>query len=84
MDPLETQVSESLRRWIAPIEPPPAFVRSLRSELVDAARRQRVQGPRVRRWWLIGAAILGSVASVSGLAAFLLLRRRARIQPRPV
>lgn len=80
----ETRVRDSLRRWIAPIEPSPAFVRSLRSELVNAAYRQQAQARRTRRLWLVGAAVLGSVASVGGLAAFLLLRRRARVQPRPV
>lgn len=84
MDPLETRIRDSMRRWAAPIAPPPAFVRSLRSELVDAARQQYAQTRRARRLWLVAAAVLGSLASVGGVTAFLLLRRRARIQPRPV
>lgn len=83
MDPLETRVRDAMRRWVAPIEPSPAFVRSLRSELVDAARRQHAQVHRAQHLWLAAAAILGSLASLGGVAAFLLLRRRARMQPRP-
>lgn len=81
METLEIQVGETLRRWAAPITPPPAFVRSLRSELVGAARQQYARNRRARRLWLVGAAILGSLASVGGVTAFLLLRRRARMQP---
>lgn len=83
MDPLEIRLRDSMRRWAAPIAPPPAFVRSLRSELVGAARQRYARNRRAWRLWLVGAAILGSLASVGGVTAFLLLRRRARMQPRP-
>ncbi len=83
MNALETQLRESLQRWVAPIEPPPAFVHSLRAELVQAARARRAEARRARRALLVGMAILGSIASVSGMTAFLLLRRRGRMQPRP-
>ncbi len=74
-------ISERLQRWLVPVEPPPAFVRSLKRELMEAARRQYLRAHRLRRIVVVGAAIAGSVASVAGLTAFLILRRRARAHP---
>ncbi|MBC7226514.1 MAG: hypothetical protein H5T61_04715 [Thermoflexales bacterium] len=75
------QISEQLQRWLVPVEPPPAFARSLKRELIDAARRQHKRAHRLRRILVVGAAVIGSVASVAGLTAFLVLRRRARAHP---
>jgi hypothetical protein len=75
------QVIERLQRWLVPVEPPPAFVRSLRLELTEAARRQHQRARRMRHLWLVGAAIAGSVASIVGVTALLLLRRSARAHP---
>ncbi len=75
------RISERLQRWLVPVEPPPAFTRSLKAELIEAARRQYQRAHRLRRILLVGAAVAGSVASVAGLTAFLILRRRARAHP---
>ncbi len=75
------QITERLQRWLVPVEPPLAYVRSLRAELIEAARRRHKRPHRLRRILLVGAAIAGSVASVAGVAVFLLLRRRARVHP---
>lgn len=84
MDELEVTlapIGERLRQWLPPVEPPSRFVRNLRGELVEAARRQRARAQRLRRILLVGAAVLGSLASVAGVTAFLMLRRRARAHP---
>lgn len=75
------QIIERLQRWLVPVEPPPAFARSLKVELIEAARQQYQRAHRLRRILVVGAAIVGSVASVAGLTAFLILRRRARAHP---
>lgn len=75
------RLNERLQRWLVPIEPPPAFARSLKTELVKTARRQYQRTHRLRRTLVVGAAIAGSVASVAGLTTFLILRRRARAHP---
>jgi len=80
-EPTLTRISERLQQWLVPVEPPLAYVRSLRAELIEAARRRRERPHRLRRILLVGAAIAGSVASVAGVTAFLLLRRRARAHP---
>lgn len=75
------QIIERLQRWLVPVEPPPAFARSLKVELIEAAQQQYQRTHRLRRILVVGAAIIGSVASVAGLTAFLILRRRARAHP---
>lgn len=75
------QISERLQRWLVPVEPPPAFTRSLKMELIEMARRQYQRAHRMRRILIVGAAIASSGASVAGLTAFLILRRRARAHP---
>jgi len=75
------RISERLQQLLVPVEPPPAFARSLKVELIKAARRRQERAHRLRRILLVGAAIAGSVASVAGVIAFLLLRRRARAHP---
>ncbi len=80
-EPTLTRISEQIQRLLVPVEPPLAFVRSLRAELVEAARRRQERAHRLRRILLVGAAIAGSIASVAGVTAFLMLRRRARAHP---
>jgi hypothetical protein len=75
------RITERLQQLLVPVEPPLAYVRSLRAELVEAARRRQERANRLRRILLVGAAIAGSVASVAGVTAFLVLRRRARVHP---
>ncbi len=75
------QLSERLQRWLVPVEPPPAFACSLKGELIKAARRQYQRAHRLRRILVVGAAVIGSIASVAGLTAFLIIRRRARAHP---
>ena len=70
------ELSERLQRAMRPVEPSAAFVHSLGRELVEAARRRQRTARRLRRGLLIGAAALGSAASVAGVT-LLLLRRRA-------
>lgn len=81
------QLAERLQRSAQPVQPAPSFVRSLKRELVDQARRQVVATRRARRSLLIGAAALGSVlsvASVVGAIVFLVPRLRARSHGRVV
>jgi len=80
-EPTLARISERLQQLLVPVEPPLAYVRSLRVELIEAARRRQERAHRLRRILLVGAAITGSVASVAGVTAFLLLRRRARAHP---
>ncbi|MCS7178891.1 MAG: hypothetical protein RML46_09880 [Anaerolineae bacterium] len=74
-------IAEQLRRWLVPVDPSPAFVCSLKRELIEAAYRQQERARTLRRILLVSAAIFGSVASVAGVAAVLVLRRRARAHP---
>lgn len=71
-------VAERLRQALVPVEPPAAFVHSLGRELIEAARRRQTAARRLRRAIVVGAAALGSVLSLAGLVALLLMRRRAR------
>ncbi len=75
------QISERLQRWLVPVGPPPAFARSLKAELVEAARQRYQRAHHLRRILVVGAAVVGSIASVAGLTTFLILRRRARAHP---
>lgn len=75
------QISERLQRWLVPVEPLPAFARSLKMELIEMARRQYQRPHRPRRILVVGAAIVGSAAPAAGLITFLILRRRARAHP---
>lgn len=76
-EPAMMELTNRLRQAMVPVEPSAAFVRSLGQELVAAARRTPRMSPRLRRGILIGAAALGSVASVAGVVTVVLLRRRA-------
>ena len=79
------QLAARLQQRMQPVQPPAAFVRSLKAELINSARRQAVLTERKRRSVLIGAAAVGSVvsiASVVGAIVFLVPRLRARAQAR--
>ena len=74
-------LAEQVQGILVPVEPNVHFRRRLHGELVlEAQRRQaeRETNPLVlhRKGILIGAAAVGSVASVAGLAIALVLRHR--------
>jgi len=77
------EIAGQLRQVMVPLKPPVAFVRSLGQELVEASRHQQKATRRLRRGLIIGAAALGSVASVAGVVTLLLRRKRAHAQPHP-
>ncbi|HIE38751.1 MAG TPA: hypothetical protein EYH30_07235 [Anaerolineales bacterium] len=81
--PRLAEVAERLQRVMVPVEPSTAFVRSLGQELIEASRRRQEATRRLRRGLIIGAAALGSAASVAGVVALVLLRRRAHAGPQP-
>ncbi|MBN1956013.1 MAG: hypothetical protein JW900_13315 [Anaerolineae bacterium] len=82
--PALVELTGRLERAMVPVEPSTAFVRSLGRELIAASRRSQRAARRLRYGLLIGAAALGSAASVAGVVTFLLLRRRGGGHPRPV
>ena len=59
-----------------PVEPPANVVRSLRKELVKAAAKRQKEVRRVRRGLIIGAAALGSIASMVGVIVTVVIWRR--------
>ena len=77
-------IAERVKATLVPVTPSPAFETGLKQDLVAAAiqrakekeERKRVSFLR-RRGVLIGAAAVGSVLSVAGIVAALLLRQRA-------
>jgi len=74
-------LAEQVQRVLVPVEPNTHFRRRLHGDLVLEAQRRQVErgsNPLVqyRRGILIGAAAVGSVASVAGLAIALVLRHR--------
>ncbi|HEY77092.1 MAG TPA: hypothetical protein G4O00_13120 [Thermoflexia bacterium] len=77
------EIAERLKETLVPVEPPATFVRSLRRELVDAARRRQSATQRLHRGLVIGAAALGSVLSLAGVVALILRRRRGRLHAQP-
>jgi hypothetical protein len=77
------QLAGRLQQSMRPVQPSAAFVRNLRRELADNARRRIALTKRLRRSALIGAAALGSllsIASVVGAIVFVVARLRARAQ----
>ena len=77
-----------LRAALLPVEPPAAFVRSLRREFVSQAARQAyaTTDRDPRRTALVAAAAVGSlisVASVVGALVYVVTRRRARMAAQP-
>ena len=76
-------LAEQVQGLLVPVEPNAHFRRRLHGDLVLEAQRRQTEGetsPLVqhRKGILIGAAAVGSVASVAGLAIALVLRRRHR------
>ena len=74
---IETRLVQTL----APVAPAPAFRARLCESLLTAARHQvLLEKPSELRWlWVIGAAVLGSVAGVLALV----LRARVNHKPSP-
>ncbi len=75
------EIEGLLQRTLVPVEPPAAFVHSLGRELVKASRRSQRLTKRARRGLIIGAAALGSAASIASVVTLLLLRKRAQSTP---
>jgi hypothetical protein len=78
------RIAERVRAALVPVRPSPAFEAGLKQDLIEAAiqrAEERENKKRVsfirRRGVLIGAAAIGSVLSVAGIVAALLLRQRA-------
>lgn len=74
-------LAEELQRILVPVKPNDSFRRRLHSQLVQEARRcQAEPAPSLfrqhRRGILIGAAAVGSVASVAGVVIAFILRYR--------
>jgi hypothetical protein len=74
-------LAEQVQGILVPVEPNANFRRRLHGDLVLEAQRRQPEGetnPLVqhRKGILIGAAAVGSVASVAGVAIALVLRRR--------
>ena len=64
-----------LRRTLVPVSPRPEFIRTLKGQLDENATL--VVTARHRRWrWLMVGGVVGSMVSLAGLVAALLLRRR--------
>jgi hypothetical protein len=78
------RIAERVKATLVPVNPSPAFEAGLKQDLLEAAiqraeekeDKKRVSFLR-RRGVLIGAAAVGSVLSVAGIIAALLLRQRA-------
>jgi hypothetical protein len=64
-----------LCKTLVPVQPRPAFVRSLQTDLEEAASELLVIRQE-RVWWLLMGGVLGTLLSLLGLLAALLLRRR--------
>jgi len=76
-------LAEQLQAFLAPVEPGANFRRGLQGELLlEAQRRQDQPAPNLfqqhRKGILIGAAALGSVASVMGVVIAFVLHRHGR------
>jgi hypothetical protein len=80
-------IAGQLEKRMQPVHPSPAFVRSLRAELVEEARRQMSKRERRHRLAVISAAVAGavvSVASVVGGIVLLIKWLRTRTEARQV
>lgn len=76
------QLAERLARSMPPVQPSAAFRRSLKREVVEAAKQRAVRTQRVRRSVLIGAAAIGSVLSLASLVTVVVMTTRARARAR--
>lgn len=61
------QVADRLQHSMHRVQPSPAFVRSLRGELVEEARRQLARRERRQRVTKIVAAVVGGVVSIASV-----------------
>lgn len=78
-------VADQLEERMQPLIPSPVFVRSLRAELVEEARRQMIRRERRHRLAVIGATVAGavvSIASVVGGVVVLIKWLRTRTEAR--
>lgn len=66
-----------LHRTLIPVSPRVEFTRALRGQLTVSAGETYVTRQQRRRWLVVGGAV-GSVISVAGVIAALLLRRRSQ------
>ncbi|MFN2154348.1 MAG: hypothetical protein ACK2UX_03855 [Anaerolineae bacterium] len=64
-----------LRRTLVPVHPRSAFVRALEHDLQETAHELMVMRQE-RVWWLLLGGVLGTVLSLLGVLAALLLRRK--------
>lgn len=64
-----------LCRTLVPVEPRPVFVRILQQDLEETAH-EFLLARQERVWWLLIGGVLGTLLSLLGLLAALLLRRR--------
>jgi len=72
-------LAENLKESMPPVAPSPAFVDSLRRELVASSGVYVKRAKRTRRSVLIGAAAVGSVLSIASVVtAIVLMVSRAR------
>ena len=82
------QLAEQLCASMPRVQPPAAFVRSLRKELMEQTTHQlALEKRRRRRTMVIGAATAGSlvsIASLVGAIAFVVARLRARAQAQAI
>lgn len=79
------RVAECLEARMQPVGAPPAFVRSLGKELVEAAERRMTERERRHRIAVISAAVAGavvSIASVVGGVVVLIKWLRTRTEAR--
>ena len=69
------KLARLLRRTLVPVSPRVEFTRALRGQLAVSASETLTTRQQRRRWLVLGGAV-GSVISLAGLVAALLLRRR--------
>lgn len=84
------QTAALLHQSMIPMHPSTAFVHTLRTELVQEARRQITRTSRLRRGMMIGTAVVGSIVSVASVVAAVVLlvgrlhtHHRAQAAPAP-
>ena len=71
------KLARLLRRTLVPVSPRADFTRALGGQLALSANETLTTRRQRRRWLVIGGAV-GSVISLAGLVAALLLRRRSQ------
>jgi hypothetical protein len=66
-------IADQLDERMQPVHPSPAFVRSLRADLVEKAKSQMNRRERRHRVAMISAAVAGAVVSIASLAGGVVL-----------